>query len=518
MLKDNYYSEPSAVDLLIFERLVPADHYLRRVKDTLDFEPLRPLLNSRYKPNQGRPAEDPVRMFKFAFLQFHYKLSDREVIAQAQVNVAMRFFLDLALDSPLPDPSSLSVFRARLGDELFEQLFNEIVAIARRHKLVKDRLRLKDATHIIASITVPTTTQLVAEMRARLLESARPFAAERVSSEELEAEHIRLATSDLPDQERLLQRVHHLRRIIAWADTLKISLGAADPLDKQRLAFEQALQLAHKVLLDRDEAKRGDKLLCLSDPEARTGMHHGYYSGYMLDVLVDADSEIITAIAVLAANGDEAADAGQLIAQEEAAHKNDVQLLSIDKAGWRGELLAEWRDQEGLGLEVIVPPAALSVARGYFTADEFILDAASGELRCPGGKTTSRRSRHAKNPGWQYQFKKQDCAGCALRERCLSGAGKEQGRGVLKNDYAGELQAARSRATTALHQQVRVEHRRVEGKLAELVWRHGGRFARYRGRARLRVQYLMLGMVVNIKRMVNKLCPQQGRERRLMTA
>lgn len=60
-------------------------------------------------------------MFKLEFLQHHYTLSDREVIAEAQVNVAFRYFLDLSVTSPLPVPSLLSQFRTRLGHDAIKQ-------------------------------------------------------------------------------------------------------------------------------------------------------------------------------------------------------------------------------------------------------------------------------------------------------------------------------------------------------------------------------------------------------------
>lgn len=43
---------------------------------------------------------------------------------------------------------------------------------------------------------------------------------------------------------------------------------------------------------------------------------------------------------------------------------------------------------------------------------------------------------------------------------------------------------------------------KVERKLAEMVRYHGGRRARYRGQARLKIQFLLVGLVVNIKRIV----------------
>lgn len=53
--------------------------------------------------------------------------------------------------------------------------------------------------------------------------------------------------------------------------------------------------------------------------------------------------------------------------------------------------------------------------------------------------------------------------------------------------------------------QVRREQRATARKLAEVVRQHDGRRARYRGRGRNRIQYLLTELVVNIKRKVGML-------------
>jgi transposase len=78
MLKADYYSAPSDLDQVIFAKLLPADHYLRRLKAAIDFEPLRALVADRYAAGMGAPAEDPVRMLKLSLLQFQYDLSDSQ--------------------------------------------------------------------------------------------------------------------------------------------------------------------------------------------------------------------------------------------------------------------------------------------------------------------------------------------------------------------------------------------------------------------------------------------------------
>jgi len=206
MLKAEYYSAPTDSDVLVFEKLIPADHYLRRLKAAIECEPFRALVADGYAAGMGAPAEDPVRMLKLRLLQFPYDLSDSQVLRQAQGNVALRFFLDLWLERAVPVPSLLSQFRTRLGEERFTRVFNEILRQARAQGLVKDRLRLKDATHLIANIAIPSTLRLVAQTREQLLSAAQGFAAAEVAAQRAQGAGVRAATVDLPEEQRLRAR------------------------------------------------------------------------------------------------------------------------------------------------------------------------------------------------------------------------------------------------------------------------------------------------------------------------
>ena len=434
MLKDTYYTEPTEVDQLVFAKLVPPDHYLRRVKQLIDFDRFRDLVKDCYSAAMGRTAEDPVRMIKLEFLQCHYTLSDRDVIAEAQVNVAFRFFLDLSLDSRLPVPSWLSQFRTRLGSERHRGLFDQVVSQAREHGLMHDRWRRKDATHVLANIAVPTTLQLVAQTRQRLLERARFYWPERVAQEEAEAVRLRQVTADLKEVERLAARVAHLRAIVAWADALSQELGSAsDALDRARRRFDAALELAHRVLADREDPERGDQVRSMVDPEARRGKHGSYFDGYLLDISLDADSELLGAIEVLPGNGDAARDAQTLVEAEEQAQGNDIAALSMDGIGWQGEVLRRLSDPEGLGVVVFVPPSPVQESP-YFGPDQFTLDVRGEVLTCPGGQQTAAKARSTHNTGWQFTFARRLCAGCALRAGCLAALPHHKGRSVIKND------------------------------------------------------------------------------------
>ncbi len=59
-------------------------------------------------------------MFRILFLEYYYNLSDVKVVKQLQVNILFRRFVRLSLEDSVPDDSSLSVFRSRLREELFQ--------------------------------------------------------------------------------------------------------------------------------------------------------------------------------------------------------------------------------------------------------------------------------------------------------------------------------------------------------------------------------------------------------------
>lgn len=509
MLKNSYEAEMTPFDLQVFETFVPKEHYLRRLKETIDFKAMREIVAECYSPDQGRGAIDPVQLFKLSVLQFHYDLSDERVMREAEVNIAFRYFLDLGAGVRVPEASLLSQFRTRVGAERFAQAFQEILRQARAAGLVRDRLRLKDATHLIANIAVPTTLRLMGQTREQLLSAAEGFAAAEVGVHRQTALEIREATADLKAEARLLARVKHLQELVAWGEGWleRLEIGAPPVGVEVYETFVSALAIARKVLGDR-QPRAKDKLVSLTDIDARRSRHGDYYDGYLLDLSIDADSGLICALDVLAANADEAANALPLIESEEAAHGNDIESLSIDGIGFNGPVLkALGDDPNGPQLTVYVPPKPdWSPTPHLFQPEDFNLNQSGDELTCPNGETTRIRFRDVKGHSWIFHFKASQCRTCPLRDQCLR-SNKKSARQVAKNDFNLQYKAAKQRATTEEYKQICKLHPAVERKLNELVRWHDGRRVRYRGRRRAKVQYFLLGIVVNCKRIVNLLSP-----------
>jgi transposase len=505
MLKDDQFAPLTEAERQLYTQLVPQDHFLRRLLEQIDFERFRPTLNACYDSDHGRPSWDPVAMLKLEILTRHYGLSDREVIAQTRVNVAYRLFVGLGLQSALPHHTLLTYFRQRVGPERMQEIFHALLGQARELGLVRDRLRLKDATHIIANIAVPSTIRLVSQTREQLLEALRPFAPVRVVDEEQRAEAIRTASEDLKDEERLVRRVAHVRAILAWADEIPGQPVFVEAQAEQQQKLRAALALAHKVLADRADPDAPDKVRSVHDPDARRGRHGKFYDGYLYDVAMDADSELITGINVLPANGNEGADATHLIRQEEEAHGNDVQGMSIDGAGYQGKVLRELTDPQGLNLEVFVPPSERP-APAVFGPEQFTLSDDGTTVTCPAGHTSQYRHRahERQGSGTMFRFAPSACASCPLRAQCLANP-TTKSRQVIKNDYEAEYRTAKAKAQTAEYAQVRREHPAIERKLSELARRHDMRHARYRGQGWVLRQGLLTALVVNLKRIVRLL-------------
>ncbi|EQB88925.1 hypothetical protein M918_22650, partial [Clostridium sp. BL8] len=60
----------------IYDKIIPKDNMLRRIKEMVDFSFIYDELVSTYCANNGRGAIDPIRMFKYLLLKTIFNISD----------------------------------------------------------------------------------------------------------------------------------------------------------------------------------------------------------------------------------------------------------------------------------------------------------------------------------------------------------------------------------------------------------------------------------------------------------
>lgn len=116
----------------IYELVVPKDNLLRQIKELVDFEFIYNELLDKYCLDNGRNAVPPIRMFKYLLLKAIYDLSDVDVVERSKYNMSFKYFLDMAPEETVINPSSLTKFRKlRLKDmNLLDMLISKTVQIA----------------------------------------------------------------------------------------------------------------------------------------------------------------------------------------------------------------------------------------------------------------------------------------------------------------------------------------------------------------------------------------------------
>ena len=147
-------NKQTGMEFVCIEELVPKDHLLRKIDKVIDFEFIREKVKDLYCADNGRPAVDPVVLFKMLFVGYLYGVrSERQLVREIQVNVAYRWFIGYGLTDKIPDASTFSQNRRRRFTEstVYEEIFDEIVLQAMRKKWINGRVLYTDSTHLKAS-------------------------------------------------------------------------------------------------------------------------------------------------------------------------------------------------------------------------------------------------------------------------------------------------------------------------------------------------------------------------------
>jgi transposase len=108
-----------------------------------------------YCADNGRPGIDPevaVRLMLAGFLLG--MVHDRRLMREAQVNLAIRWFIGYALHEALPDHSSLTRIRQRWGEDVFRRIFTQVVQQCQLAGLVSAETIHIDASLIRANVSM----------------------------------------------------------------------------------------------------------------------------------------------------------------------------------------------------------------------------------------------------------------------------------------------------------------------------------------------------------------------------
>ena len=103
-----------------FRRLSDAGDPLETMSRVIDFESFRPVLDDALNYSQqgkgGRPAYDPVVMFKLLILAAQYNLSDARMEFLTRDRLSWQRFLGFHLGERTPDENTIRLFREKLTE------------------------------------------------------------------------------------------------------------------------------------------------------------------------------------------------------------------------------------------------------------------------------------------------------------------------------------------------------------------------------------------------------------------
>ena len=154
-MQGNHHFQPELFVQIDYQALIPNNHLLRRIDKVLDLGFVKQLTKKFYSDSQGRPSIDPEVFFRICILGHIYGIkSDRQLCEEVTMNIAYRWFVRLSMSDTVPDHSSLTRVRDRLGVGCFAVVFERIVEQCREAGLVPGKQIITDASLVEANASV----------------------------------------------------------------------------------------------------------------------------------------------------------------------------------------------------------------------------------------------------------------------------------------------------------------------------------------------------------------------------
>ena len=490
-----------------------------------------------YCPDNGRDSVPPSLLATALLLQTYDKVSDAEAKARADFDIRWKVALGIEIEDRLFAKSTLQMFRAQLIlHDKVREVFESSLRLARQSGYLKRRgMRVAlDTTCILGRGAVRDTYNLLADGIVKLLRALAAVAKIDVREWAEAQGYGKYLSSSIKGEAVIDWSDRKARRklwgeIVADADRLlelarqALERLSADSVERQRIV--DAAELLGQLLLQDVERKSGDgdgdaaaaadgvslrdgvskdRMLSVHDPELRHGhkSSHRRFNGHKAAIVVDTDSQLITAVDVLPGNAPDHLGALELVEQSEASTGSVAEEAMGDAAYGDGGTRQTFAEA-GRQLVARVPGRP---ERKHFPKDDFHLDLVSGSCTCPAGQVThtmvpagKRKDAAGRVHRLQaFQFDGAVCWACPLRSQCIAAKGR-RGRRVLIHP-----QEARALQRSAAYDEYRARRVVVEHRLARLV-QLGIRQSRYFGRVKTKFQVYLAATVANLTLVAGKI-------------
>jgi transposase len=476
-LKPRRLDVPIAVSL---EELVPASSFYRHLEDKLDLSFVREWSRDLYA-ERGRPSIDPVVFFKLQLVMFFEGIrSERKLIETASLNLAHRWYLGYALDEDLPNHSSLTRIRQRLGVDVFERFFERIVDLCQEAGLVWGRELYVDATKVQANADLDSLVP-------RFYHAAKTHVTDLFADDGPAA-----AAEGEPESV-----ADALPAGVVWLlNAACDEVGRADPppwklLEERRLDPHRPSSGSYM--------RTSDFRVSTTDPDAtpmRTG--HGTSLGYHDHYVVDGGKRrIILAALVTPADVMENVPLRDLLWRVCFRRKIWPHHVTGDTTYGTVENIVAVEDA---GIQAFFPLPDFDRRTPFFGKSTFSYDAMADMVRCPQGQPLSRRKTKYTEHEVVYRAEAVTCNACPVKTQCTA---SDRGRIVHRSFLEEYLDTVRTyHATEAYQKAMRKRKVWVEPLFAEAKDWHGLRRLRLRGLMNANIQGPLIAAGQNLKRLL----------------
>lgn len=146
----------------IYDMLIEDDDVFEKILKLFDFSFIYDEVKGFYCDDNGRPPYDPIRLYKASLVQRLKRLSDPEMEYAARYDIRIKHFIGIPIQDCGFDYSTLSRFRTRLGEELFEKIFQKILLQIVKLGVIKNpKQQYLDSMPVLARAALPSVTCLI---------------------------------------------------------------------------------------------------------------------------------------------------------------------------------------------------------------------------------------------------------------------------------------------------------------------------------------------------------------------
>lgn len=463
------------LEMVTLESLVPVDHLVRKIDAAIDLSFIRERVAHLYCANNGRPAIDPVLLFKLLLLGYLFGIrSERQLMREVQVNVAYRWFLGLRLTDKVPDASTLSQNRRRrfADSGIYQEIFDEIVLQAIGRGMVDGQVLYTDSTHLKANANKNKHDEIEVPCNASayLQELEEAIDADRLAAGKKPFKPRAKTAGKAADSED---------------DGSDGATGASSAVDADSLGSTHSSVQTKRIKRSRTDPDSG---FMVRDDKPR-----GFF--YLDHRTVDSKHAIITDTHVTAGNVHDSQPYIKRLERQCERFSLQPYAVGLD-AGYFTPQVCNGLEQRGIA--AVMGYRSPNHKAGYFYKRQYRYDSEQDIYVCPQGQALHYRTTNRQ--GYRlYHSDPAQCAGCEQRSKCTQSANKT--KVVTRHVWEKAKETVDARRLSQWGKKIYARRKEtVERSFADAKQLHGHRYARMRGLPKVLEQCLLAACAQNMKK------------------